>query len=131
MDLYPVCSKIFETLIHALWECPRAFDIWDNTLSPLKKRPSQFPDFQAFWLRMTSDLPLQELVVSTLILCNIWFRNNALYFQNLFENPPRLIQRAIKFYEDYHHAQSGLSERHQVVLSTFGPRNWLRLPESS
>lgn len=119
-----MCSSSLETLIHALWKCPGAFDVWGESLSPVNKWPAQFPGFLALWQQMVFKLSPKELAISANILRNIWFRRNALCFQNLFEDPSRLIRRAINSYEDYIQAQTNLSKRHQTVSTSSGTRHW-------
>lgn len=73
MDQCPVCSNTSETIIHTLWECLGASDVWGEALSPLKKWSSYFAEYRILWSHMFSELPPQELAVSAIILCNIWF----------------------------------------------------------
>lgn len=124
-DICLVCVSSPKTLIHTLWEFLWAFDIRGEPCSPVKKWPTQFPDFPTLWIQMVSTLPPKELVISALILRNIWFCRNELCFQNVFEDPSRLISKAIDFYEFYHQIQSESNVRNQTSLSIVGPQHWI------
>lgn len=48
----PICTNEDESILHALWECLRATDVWGNANSPLRKLPSHFTDIWKLWTKM-------------------------------------------------------------------------------
>lgn len=48
----PICKSIQESLIHALWDCPAARDVWGETCSPLRKWSFVVQDFWLLWVEI-------------------------------------------------------------------------------
>ena len=48
----PVCNAEIETIMHVLWTCPVANDIWAETESIVHKWSRKEEDFMGLWERM-------------------------------------------------------------------------------
>ncbi|XP_042942596.1 uncharacterized protein LOC122276753 [Carya illinoinensis] len=87
-----VCLSEDETMIHILWNCPFAIDVWRQGPSGLHKssiRPRKFSDLVEA-LISTCDQETMELFA--IITRSIWGRRNQFIFENSFAHPFALAQ---------------------------------------
>ncbi|KAG6650561.1 hypothetical protein CIPAW_06G052300 [Carya illinoinensis] len=86
-NLCPICTREPESVIHALWSCPAARDVWGADSSKLKKWNSSFCDFQQLWKDMSTRLDSEELQMTAVKFQLLWKRRNAFVFKNQFMSP--------------------------------------------
>lgn len=41
----PICERESESIIHALWKCPAAVDVWEENSNPLRKWSFKINDY--------------------------------------------------------------------------------------
>ncbi|XP_042954621.1 uncharacterized protein LOC122291036 [Carya illinoinensis] len=94
--LCPVCEREKETIMHALWVCPAAADIWGGETSTFRKWRRDYPDFQQLWGEMIKKLSQEniELAAACSTTYHIWTRRNAYTFQNQPKNPASIVSLA-------------------------------------
>lgn len=67
-------------MIHILWCCPSAADIWVENNSPVKKWAIDEGDFMTLWDKMSNGLKKEKLEWTVVIMHRIWLRRNMLIF---------------------------------------------------
>ncbi|XP_042962509.1 uncharacterized protein LOC122296782 [Carya illinoinensis] len=107
-NLYLVCEREEETIVHALWACLAAADIWGGETSLFRKWKRFYPDFQQLWGEMTEKLPQKNIEMAAVLFYHIWVRRNSYTFQNQPENPATIVAMA----------QADLSTLKEINLST-------------
>ncbi|KAG6700145.1 hypothetical protein I3842_08G097700 [Carya illinoinensis] len=111
----PVCERLEETSIHALWSCPAVSDVWGDKNNPLKK---------------CTKLKMEELDYVVIVMRNIWTRRNAVSFDNKFDRPETILQKAIMSLESFYFAQQlGLVQNANAVMVMRGLGQWRKPAE--
>ncbi|KAG6647467.1 hypothetical protein CIPAW_07G081000 [Carya illinoinensis] len=90
----PICEREDETVIHALWRCPAAADVWAKEGRPVKKWNNNVSSFVELWSDMQKKLGRDEVEAVAYILRRIWLRRNYWIFENKFEEPKKVIRAA-------------------------------------
>jgi hypothetical protein len=100
-DLCPCCHSEVESVIHALWECPGAQDVWGCGPILFQKCPSFFADMielvSYLFTRLNDDL----MSLTVTVFHRIWLRRNKLIFEEQFSSPMKIFSDASKFFEDF------------------------------
>ncbi|XP_042939525.1 uncharacterized protein LOC122274565 [Carya illinoinensis] len=60
-DLCSICKREVESLLHVIWGCPAASDVWAMSNCPIHKWPIFFPDFRTLWFSLRSKLDVDSL----------------------------------------------------------------------
>ncbi|XP_050217814.1 uncharacterized protein LOC126668671 [Mercurialis annua] len=114
-----------ETLIHMLFTCPRAKQIW--FISPLHYKASVLPSqfFYQMWLQTVTDL--QELDgddfyihLFCYLLWNIWKSRNAKIFQQNHLSSEDIISICLREFEEFKLSQqeNNPTSQHTVLVNT-------------
>lgn len=86
-DLCPICIREEESMIHVLWSCSSASNIWGFETTKMRKWPNCFPSFWCLWKHMVDSLDQNELAMNDVILIQLWARRNMVIFEKMFESP--------------------------------------------
>jgi len=100
-DLCPCCMVEVESVIHVLWCCPGAQDVWGCGPVFLQKCPSFFSDFKELISYLLSKLNDDLMCLSVLILHRIWLRRNKMIFEGLFSHPMKVCSEASRHFDDF------------------------------
>lgn len=60
-DLFPICLHHPEIVIHVLWECEAARDLWIQSNRTIQKMARSFSYFLDLWIFLATSLTQQEL----------------------------------------------------------------------
>ncbi|XP_041020374.1 uncharacterized protein LOC121261991 [Juglans microcarpa x Juglans regia] len=96
----PICLREEESVMHAIWECPAATDVWAEQGSPVQKWSVGVKSFYQLWEEVHSKLTAENVEKMVFILRNIWYRRNMVVFDNKFLNPASIVQMSLSGYED-------------------------------
>ncbi|KAF5441933.1 hypothetical protein F2P56_037100 [Juglans regia] len=107
--LCPICGSSEESMIHILWNCISATDVWAKNNSPVKKWANEEVDFMSLWIKMIHDLKREELEWKVVVMRRIWLKRNRFIFENKFYNPKQVISMAGEGLEDYKTAQNNIN----------------------
>nr|XP_023915286.1 uncharacterized protein LOC112026812 [Quercus suber] len=94
-ELCPICKLVPKTILHALWECKAAQDVWAGCSQRVLQKGLTV---QSSMLQLTEDMwhkmPL-DVFEFFLVLCwLLWHRRNRVVFGGLLQEPGALIGRA-------------------------------------
>ncbi|XP_023913698.1 uncharacterized protein LOC112025278 [Quercus suber] len=94
-DLCPICKRVPETILHALWKCAAAQDVWASCSHRMLQKGLTV---QVSVIRLIEDL-LHKLTLdmfeSFLVLCwLLWHRRNRVVHGGILQEPSTLIGRA-------------------------------------
>ncbi|KAM5559577.1 hypothetical protein ABKV19_020977 [Rosa sericea] len=109
-----VCSRCQgeeETILHALWSCPKAKEVWKTTPFKSAVGSGHFGTFTDLFRYATSVLTLTELGLVVLICRRIWQARNDVIFNHKLVNPHFLYAQAL------HLQQQFLEQRLQACYS--------------
>lgn len=85
----PICTLAPKTLIHSLWECLLACDVWGDNNSPLMNWVVKSMSIKDLWTDITKKKSLKDQEFCAIILRKIWHRPNTFVFDNVFASPIR------------------------------------------
>jgi len=100
-DLCPCCNFEEESIIHALWNCPGAQDVWGCGPILFQKCPSMFIDMVELVSFLFNRLNDDLLSLTIAVFRSIWLRRNKLIFEEQFSSPMTVFKEASKFFEDF------------------------------
>jgi hypothetical protein len=78
------CEATEETLIHAIWACPAAQDVWGSHLSYFHKCSWVVSSFRGLFAKGLQLFPSEIVELMTVVARVIWFRRNKLIFYGHF-----------------------------------------------
>ncbi|KAF5475754.1 hypothetical protein F2P56_007529 [Juglans regia] len=99
--LCTICGSSEESVLHILWSCPSAADVWAESNSPVKKWANEGVDFMSLWIKMINELKKEEIEWMAVVMRRIWLRRNRFIFENKFYSPKQVILMARECLEDY------------------------------
>ncbi|KAF5475420.1 hypothetical protein F2P56_007226, partial [Juglans regia] len=92
--LCPICNLEEETVVHVLWGCEAARDVWSQCSIKLQKcylpQSSMLHLVEAIIVSMAPDV-LQEFII---VAKRIWWRRNNFIFNRDFSHPNTLVREA-------------------------------------
>ena len=114
---YQLCQKENETVLHALWECSVAKDVWAGCSRELQKHVGGQNDLMHLFEELLHKLSVEVFELFLVQLWLIWSQHNVITYGGVMQDPTRLGQQAREFLEEYRQAQLHLS------LPTATPRS--------
>jgi len=97
----PLCGVDEEIVIHALWSCPAAQDVWSCGQIFLQKRCSWGDCFVQMVSNIFSLCNLEEAALTAGIARKIWFRRNSGIHAGTFTHPNQVLRDAVVESEEY------------------------------
>ncbi|XP_041025384.1 uncharacterized protein LOC121265781 [Juglans microcarpa x Juglans regia] len=107
--LCPIYLKEEETVMHVLWLCPAASDVWAESHKATQKWSIMETDLLKLWEGLERKLNKIELEEVAVIMRGLWMRRNNFIFDNKFMNLSSIIRSARESLEEYHLADEGLA----------------------
>ncbi|KAF5472199.1 hypothetical protein F2P56_008936 [Juglans regia] len=107
----PICLKGEETIMHVLWHCPAAGDMWAESHRAIQKWGPLETDLLKLWKDLEGKLNKYELDGVAVIMRGLWMRRNKFIFDNKFLSPSSIIKYARESIEEYHAVEEGTVEQ--------------------
>jgi len=76
----PWCEFAEENLIHAVWACPAAQDVWGSHLSYFHNCSWVVSSFRELFAKCLQQFPREIVELMIVVARAIWFRRNKLIF---------------------------------------------------
>jgi hypothetical protein len=120
----PCCGLAVESVIHCLWSCPAASDVWGDLLSCFQKCSSFQFSFMHLLEYCFQTFEKDKVELMLVVARNIWLRKNSLIFQGSFLSPNRVWEESFSFMHDFRMFSQGekdvASASSQIVHSPIG-----------
>jgi ribonuclease HI len=100
-DLCPCCQLEVESVIHALWNCPGAQDVWGCGPILFQKCPSIFSDMAELVSYLFTRLNDDLMSLTVVVFHRIWLRRNKMIFEEQFYSPMKVFIEASQLFEDF------------------------------
>lgn len=132
----PICQGEEESVIHALWECKAANDIWTDKRSLVQKWSCKETDFMKLWEKLMARLNMTQLEEMAILFRRVWLRRNEYVFEEKLSCPRKVFTSAMEGLEGYRnskgvqrqevHSVSAEENRHiwQVPKADYVKVNW-------
>ncbi|XP_040997158.1 uncharacterized protein LOC121243156 [Juglans microcarpa x Juglans regia] len=108
--LYPICLKEEETVMHVLWQCPAARDVWAESHRATQKWGAMETNLLKLWEDLEGKLNKIELAEVAVIMRGLWMRRNNFIFENKFLNPSSIIRSIRDSLKEHHLAEEGIAD---------------------
>ena len=120
------CQRVPETVIHALWECLAAQDVWVGSSTMLQKCTTNFHDFMQLFEALMNKLDADGMELFIVQAWIVWNQRNTMVHGGQMKDPCWLNRRAVDYLEEYRKAQE------QLVGSSTTPReqHWKPPPQN-
>jgi ribonuclease HI len=105
----PICGLEAETIIHILWQCPSAQDVWSEGCIKVQKSSCSDLDFLQVAERILEKCDMEEFQNFVIVTRRIWLRRNAFLHEGSFSHPVSIIKQAESLIEEFNQAQPGVS----------------------
>ncbi|XP_059436284.1 uncharacterized protein LOC132169234 [Corylus avellana] len=98
------CCRDTESVVHILWECPSATDVWSVSCRSLQKSHDYFDSFMDVFAGLVERSSIHDLNLFALTAKRIWARRNTVIHGGEFLHPCKIAQEAESMLSDYHMA---------------------------
>jgi hypothetical protein len=88
------CQVCPEDTWHALCTCPASMAFWQECPRPLQKIALLASDGLDLYSQLRDWLNEEDLLMSLMVACQIWFRRNSFVFENVFTPPQQVMCKA-------------------------------------
>ena len=103
-----VCKGETESVLHMLWECRVAQDVWAGCSGKLQKSVLGHWDVMQLFEDMMDRLPTEDMELFLVQGWVIWNQRNSILHGGQVQDPAKLNQRAKNLLEDFRNAQDRL-----------------------
>ena len=103
-----VCKGETESVLHMLWECRVAQDVWAGCSGKLQKSVLGHWDVMQLFEDMMDRLPIEDMELFLVQGWVIWNQRNLILHGGQVQDPAKLNQRAKNLLEDFRNAQDRL-----------------------
>ncbi|XP_075640327.1 uncharacterized protein LOC142612082 [Castanea sativa] len=115
-----------ETVIHAIWECPAAQDVWAGSSIMMQKCATNFHDFMQLFEVLLNRLDAAGMEIFVVQAWTVWNQRNSMVHGGQMKHPCWLNKRAADYMEEYRIAQEQL-----VVSNTISSgHHWQPPPQN-
>ncbi|XP_050259107.1 uncharacterized protein LOC126704117 [Quercus robur] len=97
----PICLRFPESVVHALWECGAARDVWVGSLKILQKGGSRMVDMLQLMEYLMEQVKSHDMEVMLVQAWLIWNQRNRVVHGGKFHNLGWLNNRATEFLEEF------------------------------
>jgi hypothetical protein len=99
-QLCPICTIEVESMLHILWTCPPATDVWCSGPKSLQKSRGGGTNFSPVLEALLQRCGSEDFELWAVISRKIWLRRNSFVFGGAFISPSQLVQDACASIED-------------------------------
>ena len=103
------CHRANETVLHVLWVCGAAQDVWASSAIRFQKFGTKQVDFGQLVSSLMSRFSLEELDLFWVICWQIWLQRNTILHGGAFQHPSQSYQRALDYLREFNEAHEHLS----------------------
>ena len=125
-DTCELCKSTSETVIHAIWECGVARDVWASSLVKLQKCAGGQQDSMQLFEEMQGRLTREELELFLVQAWLLWSQRNRISHGGKLQSPTQLNKRAFDLLTEFRQAQEQLT----IVSRTSTVSRWCPPPNS-
>jgi ribonuclease HI len=111
----PICEKEPETVLHALWACPAAADIWGNCKRIFQKCHTEGESLMKIVEEILHKGGLDDFAFFVQLARQVWHRRNTWVHEGVFVNPNVIIRRTMEQTEAYNKAHERILGENEII----------------
>ncbi|XP_042974604.1 uncharacterized protein LOC122306236 [Carya illinoinensis] len=119
-----MCEAEEETIMHVLWECPAANNLWGNDESCVKKWVRSESNFMSLWEKLMDRLAKNQLEEMTILLRKVWLRRNDWIFEKIMACPKNSFSATKAALHEFRDSQVALTQRGAVQKTNTEMVRW-------
>jgi ribonuclease HI len=100
-SMCPCCYREEETVVHVLWSCPAAQDVWGSGSMIFQKCAFNGDRIMQFMEFCLDRMKMDDFNLMAVIARRIWLRRNKLIFESSFSHPQIIYSEAVAQLEEY------------------------------
>ena len=104
-----ICGTNDDTVIHMLWQCPLACNVWALVCGRLQKCDSSAQTFLSLARTLVEKLPRRDLETWFMVTWSIWNARNRFHFEATQTPPHAILKGPVSLMEDYQRLACNLS----------------------
>lgn len=93
----PICTRFPKTVVHVLWDCDAAQDMWAGSLKSLQKGKHGLLDMFQLMEYLMERLAWEDLELMLVQAWLIWTQRNRVIHSGRFHDPVWLNKRAMEY----------------------------------
>ena len=95
------CQRDEETVLHALWGCGVAQDVWAGSVVCFQKCGTVFHDFRKLVEEIMVKKTAEDVDLFWVTCWQIWYQRNAVLRGGVLHHPSRLNRRVMDYLQEY------------------------------
>jgi hypothetical protein len=96
-----VCKTERETVIHVLWTCLTAQDVWGGSLSNFQKCGTNYSSFLTLFEDFQVHFKKETMELMVITARRLWLRINSFIFEGVFSSPSDILAGAKVTLEEF------------------------------
>ena len=95
------CQRDEETILHALWGCGAAQDVWAGSVVCFQKCGTVFHDFRKLVEEIMVKKTAEDVDLFLVTCWQIWYQRNVVLRGGVLHHPSRLNRRTMDYLQEY------------------------------
>jgi len=95
------CKQEEETIIHVLWTCPVAVDVWGSGPKIFQKSYAWGNSFLQMMTCIFARFKTEEMELIEVLARRIWLRRNTFVFYGIFTPLDKVVALALEAHQEY------------------------------
>lgn len=120
------CQRDMESVLHVLWECSVAVDVWVGSMKRILNHGGGQDGFLQLLEVLIHRLPLEEVEMFLVQAWMLWILRNKVRTRGAIQDPAQLVQWASIFLKEYKASQ----DHHTVPNMMERSSRWVLPPEN-
>ncbi|XP_059436609.1 uncharacterized protein LOC132169617 [Corylus avellana] len=92
----PISEQELKTILHALWDCSAARDIWGCSRRVFQKMTMEGRSFMQTMESIFSKCDLDDFAMFAQLSCHVWFCRNKWVHEGTFVDPNLILQKTVE-----------------------------------
>ncbi|KAF5452147.1 hypothetical protein F2P56_027178 [Juglans regia] len=110
-SICPICKEMEEIVMHVIWQCPAASDVWAEFNKTLQKWSLNEDDLISLWEKLVDKVGKVEMGEIASVMRCIWQRRNEFIFEGIFKSPSQVLKTAREGLFEFLSAQQKRNDR--------------------
>jgi hypothetical protein len=121
--LCPICERETKLVLHILWSCSSAQDVWGCGPMKFPKGCNTGVNFTQWFEEMMGRCSLEELELLIEVARWMWFRRNSVVHEGEFTHSNQVFKEALIKIEDFKRFNA-LEQNEQALINATPPTFW-------
>jgi ribonuclease HI len=107
VSVCPICESEEEDILHVLWKCPAAVDVWGCGKLKFQKMSVDGLNFIGLFEELVERCDISDLTTFAVTARLLWLRRNAVIHGETFTHPNQIIRQVESILEEFQKANEG------------------------